>query len=109
DGVWYNDISFLNPSDIASMSVLKDASSQSIYGVRAANGVVLITTKKGSRDKATVTYDGYVGRQVVTNQIEMANGPQFAEMINELDEINDATGRYEDPSAYGTTDWYRQI
>lgn len=110
DGVWYDDISFLNPADIESISILKDASSQAIYGVRAANGVVLVTTKKGKQNMpATVSYNGFVGSQVVTNQVELANGPQYATMINELDAANGATPRYDDPSQYGTTDWYRQI
>lgn len=110
DGVWYDDISFLNPNDIESMNILKDASSESIYGIRAANGVILITTKKGSRDTApVVTYNAYVGNQVVTNQIKMANGPEFATMINELDQINGVTPRYSNPAGYGTTDWYHQI
>lgn len=109
DGVWYDDISFLNPADIENMSVLKDASSEAIYGVRAANGVVLITTKKGSRNSRTsINYNGYVGTQVVTNQVKMADGPQYASMINELDQINGAAGRYSNPGGYGTTDWYRQ-
>jgi TonB-linked SusC/RagA family outer membrane protein len=110
DGVWYDDISFLNPADIESMNILKDASSESIYGIRAANGVVLITTKKGSLESApVVTYNAYVGNQVVTNQMKMANGPEFATMINELDAINGVTPRYANPSSYGTTDWYHQI
>lgn len=110
DGVWYEDINFLNPGDIESISILKDASSQAIYGVRAANGVVLITTKTGRADaETTVSYDGYVGSQVVTNQVEMANGPQYAEMINELDIATGAQPRYENPSSFGTTDWFRQI
>lgn len=110
DGVWYDDISFLNPADIESISILKDASSQAIYGVRAANGVVLVTTKKGKQNMpATVSYNGFVGSQVVTNQVDLANGPQYATMINELDAANGATPRYDDPSQYGTTDWYRQI
>ena len=110
DGVWYDDISFLNPGDIENISILKDASSQAIYGVRAANGVVLVTTKTGKREgPATVSYNGFVGSQVVTNQVEMANGPQYATMINELDVANGATPRYADPSSFGTTDWFRQI
>ena len=110
DGVWYDDISFLNPGDIENISILKDASSQAIYGVRAANGVVLITTKKGRADAApTVTYDGFVGSQVVTNQVEMANGPQYATLINELDVATGGTPRYADPASFGTTDWFRQI
>ncbi|HEY0655261.1 MAG TPA: TonB-dependent receptor [Chryseosolibacter sp.] len=110
DGVWYNDISFLNPNDIEDISILKDASAQSIYGVRAANGVVLITTKKGSNDgTAVISYNGFVGRQVVTNQVEMATGPEYAAMINEMDVINGGTARYADPNSFGTTDWYGQI
>jgi len=110
DGVWYDDISFLNPGDIENITILKDASSQAIYGVRAANGVVLVTTKKGKQDsRATVSYNGFVGSQVVTNQVELADGSQYATMINELDAANGATPRYADPSQYGTTDWYRQI
>lgn len=110
DGVWYDDITFLNPGDIADISILKDASSQSIYGVRAANGVVLITTKKGERDgTATVSYNGFVGTQIVTNKVEMATGPQYATMINELNAINDSPPPYADPNAFGTTDWYDEI
>ncbi len=111
DGVWLSDISFLNPSDIASVSVLKDPSSQSIYGVRAANGVILISTNKGIQGgKPTVNYNGFVGSQVATNLVKMANGPQYAEIINELDAINNATTvRYPTPSTFGTTDWNRQI
>lgn len=62
DGMFYDDISFLDNNDIQEMSVLKDASAAAIYGVRAANGVVIITTKKGVKNqKAKITYDGYVG------------------------------------------------
>ena len=58
--MFYDDINFLNSNDIQDMSVLKDASAAAIYGVRAANGVVIITTKKGQRNqKAKITYNGY--------------------------------------------------
>ncbi|KAA0991162.1 SusC/RagA family TonB-linked outer membrane protein [Dyadobacter aurulentus] len=109
DGVWFDDISFLNSGDIESMNILKDASSQSIYGVRAANGVVLITTKKGKSGQAVVNYDGFVGFQKVTNQIKMANANEYATMVNELSRIN---GKEDvlDPSQFGEgTDWYHQI
>jgi TonB-linked SusC/RagA family outer membrane protein len=109
DGVWYDDISFLNPADIETMSVLKDASSEAIYGIRAANGVVLVTTKKGRNAKPVVNYNGYVGSQVVTNEVKMASGPQYAQMVNELDAIGGIAGRYKTPNSYGTTDWYHQI
>lgn len=110
DGIWYDDISFLNNADIESISVLKDASSESIYGIRAANGVILVTTKKGRLNaKTVINYNGYVGTQKVTNQIDMVNGPQYAELVNEVDALNGAPGRYKDPNSFGTTDWYHQI
>ncbi|TWF41801.1 TonB-linked SusC/RagA family outer membrane protein [Chitinophaga polysaccharea] len=78
DGMFVTDISFLNPNDIADMSILKDASGAAIYGVRAANGVVLITTKKGKANmKTRVTYNGYVGVQKPTHVLKMANGQQY--------------------------------
>ena len=64
DGVTTQDINYLNPNDIANMQVLKDAGSASIYGARAANGVIIITTKKGSGD-LKVNYNGYYGSQMV--------------------------------------------
>jgi TonB-linked SusC/RagA family outer membrane protein len=110
DGVWYNDISFLNPNDIENMSILKDASSEAIYGVRAANGVVLITTKKGRSGQAVVNYNGYVGVQHVTNQVDMSNANEYAIMVNELNSINGGTGQVLNPADYGKgTDWYHQI
>jgi TonB-linked SusC/RagA family outer membrane protein len=109
DGVWFDDISFLNSADIESMNILKDASSQSIYGVRAANGVVLITTKKGKSGKAVIDYNGFVGYQKVTNQIKMANASEYATMVNELSVINGKPA-FLDPTQYGEgTDWYHQI
>jgi TonB-linked SusC/RagA family outer membrane protein len=110
DGVWYDDITFLNPADIENISVLKDASSEAIYGVRAANGVILITTKKGSKNQKTVVnYNGFVGNQVVTNEVKLANGPQYATLINELDAANGATPRYSTPNSFGSTDWNHQV
>ena len=73
DGMFYDNINFLNNADIQEMSILKDASAAAIYGVRAANGVVLITTKKGSRNqKAKITYDGYVGIQKASFKIDIS-------------------------------------
>ena len=84
DGMFYDDISFLNSSDIQDMSVLKDASAAAIYGVRAANGVVIITTKKGTpNQKARISYNGYVGIQKATNVLEMCNASQYATMMLE--------------------------
>ena len=58
-----NALASINPSDIVSMDVLKDASATAIYGARAANGVIMITTKRGQKGEAQITYDGYIGWQ----------------------------------------------
>jgi len=77
----YEDI---NPNDIQSMEVLKDATATAIYGARGANGVVLVTTKRGgARGKTTVTYDTYFGQSQALNKIELFNGPEFAEYVRE--------------------------
>lgn len=86
DGMFYDDINFLNNSDIQDMTILKDASASAIYGVRAANGVVIITTKRGARNQdAKVTYNGYVGIQKATNLLEMCNSHEYATMLMEAD------------------------
>lgn len=109
DGVWVTDLSFLNPSDIESMSILKDASSEAIYGVRGANGVVLVTTKKGRKaGKTTVSYNGTIGYQVATNIPKMADAHEYAIMFNELARISGGTN-FLDSSKFGTgTNWFNQ-
>ncbi|WP_183567124.1 SusC/RagA family TonB-linked outer membrane protein [Mucilaginibacter sp. SP1R1] len=110
DGVWYDDISFLNPQDIESFSILKDASSTAIYGIRAANGVILISTKRGVKGAPVINYNGYAGWQSVTNQVKMANGTQYATAVNELATLNNGKPVFSNPSSYGAgTDWYKQI
>jgi len=121
DGMFVDDISFLNPSDIESLSVLKDASSAAIYGVRAGNGVVLITTKSGSFNQAPqVTYDGYYGIQNPQNVIQMSNTQQFVQYIEETGSaadqgfIDNAMQRFGrstvDPNVPAVnTDWYDLI
>ena len=77
DGMFYDNINFLNNGDIEDMSIMKDASAAAIYGVRAANGVVIITTKRGKQNqRPDVTYDGYVGVQTVSNLIDMCSSDQ---------------------------------
>ncbi len=72
----------INPNDIKTISVLKDASSAAIYGARSANGVILITTKTGSSDKLQVSYDGYVGFNSATKLPDLVNSWEYAEMFN---------------------------
>ena len=110
DGVWYDDITFLNPADIASINILKDASSQSIYGVRAANGVVLVTTVKGKKGDAVINYNGTVGLQSVTNQVKMTDASEYAAAVNEAYKINGAANPlFANTNLGAGTDWYDQV
>jgi TonB-linked SusC/RagA family outer membrane protein len=109
DGVWVTDLNFLNSSDIETMSILKDASSEAIYGVRGANGVVLITTKRGSnKGRSVVTYNGTVGFQSANHIPKMANGFEYATMYNELTRNSGGTD-FLDSSKFGNgTDWFKE-
>lgn len=121
DGMFFDNIDFLNPSDIASMSVMKDASAAAIYGVRAANGVVLIETKQGQfNQKTQITYDGYVGAQIAQNVVKMANSQEFTQMALESGSLPDQTFILNAMQRYGrsrvnpnipapNTNWYAEI
>ena len=82
DGVG-GDITTLNPADIESIAVLKDAASAAIYGAQAANGVVLVTTKSGKEGSSKITYDGYVGWQTLGRKFEMLNSNQYMQIMDE--------------------------
>jgi TonB-linked SusC/RagA family outer membrane protein len=84
DGVPTNDISYLNPNAIERVDVLKDAASAAIYGARAANGVVLVTTKKGTPGKITIAYDGYYGVQNPYKKLDLLNGREYGTIMNEV-------------------------
>lgn len=121
DGIFYDNIDFLNTADIASMNVLKDASAAAIYGVRAANGVVLIETKAGGYDKKTeVTIDTYYGVQRAQNVLKMANAEQYVAMAMASGSATDAANVDAAMLRYGrsrvnpnlpnvNTDWYDEI
>lgn len=84
DGILTGDISYLNNSDIESISVLKDAASAAIYGSQASNGVVLVTTKKGKRGASgQITLDQYYGVQSVARKVDMLNATEYATILNE--------------------------
>lgn len=83
DGV-EGDINSLSPADIESLDVLKDAASAAIYGSRAANGVVLITTKQGKQGKLQVSYDGYVGFQNVYKMPDLLNAKEYMAVMDQL-------------------------
>ncbi len=103
-----NPLASINPSDIVSMDVLKDASATAIYGARASNGVIMITTKRGKSGEATITYDGYIGWQEMAKKLDMMNLREYAIHHNAraeegIVEYNDA---FVNPDALGEgTDW----
>ncbi len=121
DGMFFDNIDFLNTADITSVSILKDASAAAIYGVRAANGVVLIETKSGSfNKKVEITYDGYSGYQVAQNVLKVANAEQFTTLAQESGSAPDAQFILNAMQRYGrsrvnpnvpdvNTDWYDEI
>jgi len=92
DGVIVDNINYLGPNDIENISILKDASSAAIYGVRAAGGVVIVTTKHGtSNTKPTVTFNTYMGYKKASNLIKMANGAEYITLYNEkMEQIGDS-------------------
>jgi len=107
DGIWVEQsaVQFINQYDIESVEVLKDASA-SVYGTRAANGVILITTKKGKAGKLTVSYNGFSGFSEESRRVGVLNATQYATLMNERS-VNDGGGIiYADPASLGRgTDW----
>lgn len=111
DGVLTNNIEYLNPADIESMSILKDASSSAIYGIRAANGVIVIKTKKGTVGEArtSVTYDGFIGFQRATNVPDLVNTEQYIQLFNEKQAFEGSDVRLDPNDFDGDTDWFDEI
>ncbi len=103
-------IDYLNPSDIKSIEVLKDAASGAVYGARAANGVILVTTKTGEKGRAKVTYDFSYGWQSKLKSIKLLNASQYALMKNEAYLNTGQNAPYADPYSYGNGyDWQAAI
>ncbi len=104
-----NPIADLNPADIESMEILKDASATAIYGARAANGVVLITTKRGKNQKPKIEVNTYTGMQSLWRKPSVVDGPTFERLINESRANNGQSQLYPNPDAALNTDWMGQI
>ena len=102
DGIPGGDISLIAPDDIESIDVLKDASATSIYGNRGANGVIMITTKKGKKGKTHISYNGYAGIENVSNSLKLMNASQIRNFAT-------ATGQNLTEDTGADTDWQKEI
>ena len=103
-------LDYLNPADIESVEVLKDAASQAIYGARAAAGVILVTTKKGKSGSMRVAYDGYAGTQAPARKLHLLDAEQYATIRNESSLAGGNGVVFANPASLGKgTDWQGQI
>ncbi|HEV7378580.1 MAG TPA: TonB-dependent receptor [Dyadobacter sp.] len=121
DGIPGGDLNILNPADIESISVLKDAASSSIYGVRGANGVIVVTTKKGKEDSApNISYNGYIGMQTPTALPKFVGSPEYMQLLNEsqvnvgrnptyTDADIEIARNGSDPNYFANTNWIDEI
>lgn len=104
-----NPLANISPNDIASIEVLKDASAAAIYGSRASNGVIIITTKRGAAESVRISYNNYYGFQEVAKRIPLLGGPEWGELINEANRNVGGAEPFTDPSTLPTTDWQDEI
>ena len=102
-----NALASINPNDIVSMEILKDASATAIYGARGANGVVIITTKRGkSGDRGKITFEAYHGIQEISNKLDLMNSQDYIKILNERTTNFGGAPLISNPSSYSSnTDW----
>jgi TonB-dependent starch-binding outer membrane protein SusC len=117
DGYPTGDLNSINPNDIESLEILKDASATAIYGSRGSNGVVIVTTKRGTTDQSAIDFDSYYGVQTVRYKIPLLNSQDYARFVNEA-RINGGGSAYFDGSATDrplpenitqNTDWQDEV
>jgi TonB-dependent starch-binding outer membrane protein SusC len=115
DGVITGDISYLNPSDIESIDILKDAASAAIYGAQASNGVVLVTTRSGSKKSSKISFDAFYGVQNIAKKIELLDADKYALIMNEQainsgnSPLYPATGKAAFLDQYENNNWFDEI
>jgi TonB-linked SusC/RagA family outer membrane protein len=110
DGLLSDDISFVNPNDVESVEVLKDASATAIYGSRGANGVIIVTTKRGKSGKGVINLSSYYGSQALSKKIPLANATEYATLRNIAAKNAGSSLPYPNPSVFGVgTDWQDEI
>jgi TonB-linked SusC/RagA family outer membrane protein len=100
-----NPLSSLSPGDIESMEVLKDAAAAAIYGSRASNGVILVTTKRGKTGAAKISFNTYYGVQKETKRLSLLDGPSWGALVNEARTNVGMQPYFADPSSLPSTDW----
>jgi TonB-linked SusC/RagA family outer membrane protein len=112
DGMFVDNIDFINPNDISSIEVLKDPSSLAIFGVQGANGVIIISTKRAEKGKLAVSYDAYAGVQVLSDRdrLKLTNASEFTMLYNEqLKNMNPLANEWVPDLLGGGTDWQSEI
>ena len=108
DGLFSDNINYLNPSDIESMEILKDPSSLAIFGVRGANGVIIVNTKRAKRGQTVVNFNTSLGFKEVTHKMPMTNAAQFRELYDEQ-RINQGLGSFDYTNWSADTNWQDEI
>ena len=108
DGLFTDNINYLNPADIESMEILKDPSSLAIFGVRGANGVIIITTKRAKEGQTTVSINASVGFKHIGDRVELTNASQFKELYNEQ-RNNQGLDPFDYTNWAADTDWQNEI
>ncbi|MGB3849149.1 MAG: SusC/RagA family TonB-linked outer membrane protein [Tunicatimonas sp.] len=105
DGVPGADLNSVDPSDIASIDVLKDGSAAAIYGTRATNGVILVTTKSGVTGEPKINYNGYVATDLIANQVDVLNADEYRQLVN------DPNFAFSNPNLDlgSSTDWFDEV
>ncbi|NLU92196.1 TonB-dependent receptor [Chitinophaga sp. Ak27] len=114
------DMNYIDPVTVESVTILKDAAAAAVYGARAANGVILVTTKRGVAGRVAVTYDGYYGVQTPSTMPKLVEAPEYMRMFNEAqvnagnqpfysDDDIKHTEAGDDPIKYPNTDWQKEI
>lgn len=104
-----NPLANISPNDIESIEVLKDASAAAIYGSRASNGVIIITTKRGKAEQTRITFNSYYGVQEVAKRIPLLGGPEWGELVNEANRNVGNAEPIAEPGSLPTTDWQDEI
>ncbi|MDR1783085.1 MAG: TonB-dependent receptor [Dysgonamonadaceae bacterium] len=108
DGLFTNNINYLNPADIESIEILKDASSLAIFGISGANGVIILTTKRAKEGQTIVNFNSTVGFKSITNKLPMANAAQFRELYNEQ-RTNQGVTPFDYTNWQADTDWQDEL